>query len=91
MPSTRPPFTVTLFRHFGPTDFIADLGAAYWVDTMHFLNDGVSPIEEFAVDISDGTLAPDGSIKWTRVAGEVTDIPSMCAGIAPEMPPCGAR
>jgi hypothetical protein len=67
-------FTLSLFRHFGPTDFVADLGAAYWVDTMHFLNDGVSPIEEFAVDISDGTLAPDGSIKWTRVAGEVTGL-----------------
>ena len=67
-------FSVTLFRHFGPTDFVADLGALYWVDTMQFLHDGKEPIEEFAVDISDGTRAPDGSIKWTRVAGEITGL-----------------
>ena len=64
-------FTVTLFSQFGPTDFVADLGALYWVDTMHFINDGKSPIEEFAVDVSDGTLAPDGTIKWTRTAGVI--------------------
>ena len=66
--------TVTLFRHFGPYDFIADLGALYWVDTMHFLNDGKDAIDEFAVEISDGTLAPNGDIKWTPAAGEVTGL-----------------
>ncbi|MXW81037.1 MAG: hypothetical protein F4Z57_19035 [Gemmatimonadetes bacterium] len=34
---------------------------------MHFLTDGASPINELYVDVSDGTRAPDGSIKWTRV------------------------
>ena len=64
-------FTVTLFSEFGPADFVADLGALFWVDTMHFINDGTSAIEEFALDLSDGTLAPDGSIKWSRTAGSV--------------------
>ena len=67
-------FTFSLFRHFGPTDFIADLGALYWVDSMHFLNDGKDAIDQFAVDVSDGELAPNGDIKWTRVAGEVTGL-----------------
>ena len=66
--------TVTLFRHFGPSDFVVDLGALYWVDTMHFLMDGKDAIDEMAIDVSDGTRAPDGSIKWTRAAGEVTGL-----------------
>ena len=66
--------TVTLFRHFGPSDFVVDLGALYWVDTMQFLMDGKDAIDEMAVDVSDGTRAPDGSIKWTRAAGEVTGL-----------------
>ena len=48
--------------------FFEDLGALFWVDTMHFILDGSSIIDELFVDISDGTRAPDGSIKWTRVA-----------------------
>ena len=54
---------------FGYRDynFFEDLGTLFWIDTMHFLTDGASPINELFVDISDGTLAPDGSIKWTRV------------------------
>ena len=54
---------------FGYRDYnyFEDLGALFWVDTMHFLTDGASPINELYVDISDGTRAPDGSIKWTRV------------------------
>ncbi|MYK42310.1 MAG: hypothetical protein F4049_19100 [Gemmatimonadetes bacterium] len=48
-------------------DYFEDLGALFWIDTMHFLTDGASPINELYVDVSDGTLAPDGSIKWTRV------------------------
>lgn len=66
--------SITLFRHFGPTDFVADLGALYWIDTMQFLMDGKDAIDEMSVDISDGTLAADGSIKWTRAAGEVTGL-----------------
>ncbi|MDE2704694.1 MAG: hypothetical protein OXI35_06460, partial [Gemmatimonadota bacterium] len=54
---------------FGYRDYnyFEDLGALFWVDTMHFLTDGASPINELYVDVSDGTRAPDGSIKWTRV------------------------
>ncbi len=48
-------------------DYFEDLGALFWVDTMHFLTDGASAINELYVDVSDGTRAPDGSIKWTRV------------------------
>ena len=55
---------------FGYRDYnyIEDLGTLFWIDTMHFITDGASPINELFVDISDGTRAPDGSIKWTRVA-----------------------
>ncbi|MCY3763678.1 MAG: gliding motility-associated C-terminal domain-containing protein [Gemmatimonadetes bacterium] len=66
--------TVTLFRHFGPADFVVDLGALYWIDTMQFLMDGKDAIDEMAVDVSDGSRAPDGSIKWNRAAGEVTGL-----------------
>jgi hypothetical protein len=48
-------------------DFLQDLGALFWVDTMHFLTDGGSAIDVFSVDISDGTRAPNGSIKYDRV------------------------
>lgn len=48
--------------------FFEDLGALFWVDALHFLVDGVNPIDEMAIDVSDGTRAPDGSIKWTPVA-----------------------
>ncbi len=48
--------------------FFEDMGALFWIDTMQFILDGASPIDEFFVDVSDGTLAPDGTIKWTRVA-----------------------
>ena len=48
-------------------DYLEDLGALFWVDTMHFLTDGASAIDEFFVDISDGTRAPDGTISYTRV------------------------
>jgi hypothetical protein len=48
--------------------FIEDLGALLWIDTMHFLTDGPQPIDHFTLDVSDGALAPDGSILWTRTA-----------------------
>jgi len=59
---------------FGYRDYnyFEDLGTLFWIDTMHFLTDGASPLNELFVDISDGTLAPDGSIKWTRVAQSTT-------------------
>ena len=54
-------------------EFWQDLGALFWVDTMQFLMDGDGLVDEINVDISDGTLAPDGSIAWTQV---VSDVPS---------------
>lgn len=60
--------------HAGPIfdsrayNFIEDLGALLWVDTMHFLTDGPQPIDHFTLDVSDGALAPDGSILWTPTA-----------------------
>lgn len=56
----------SLFRNRLNT-FFEDLGTLFWVDALHFLTDrGV--INEFVVEISDGTRAPDGSIKWTKAA-----------------------
>ena len=53
--------------------FFEDLGALFWLDTLHYLLDGASPVHELFVDVSDGTLAPDGSIKWTRVARSIVE------------------
>ena len=47
--------------------FFEDLGALFWVDTQQYIVDGSFPMDALKVDISDGTLAPDGSIKWTRI------------------------
>jgi len=49
-------------------EFYADLGTLFWLDTMHFINDGEKGLDEMFFDVSDGTRAPDGSIRWTRVA-----------------------
>jgi len=46
-----------------------DLGAHFWIDTVKFLNDGVGGLDELALQVSDGSLAPDGSFDWTQVAG----------------------
>ena len=51
--------------------FFEDLGALFWVDTMQFILDGATSIDEFFLDVSDGTRAPDGTIKWTRVAANL--------------------
>ena len=55
-------------------DVFVDLGALYWVDFMHFLNDGKHGFEQMAVDVSDGSRAPDGTIEWTRVIGSVDKV-----------------
>ena len=66
-------FTGTIFGGL-IYDIFIDLGTIYWLDTLHFLNDGKSGFEHMAVDVSTGQRAPDGSIKWTRVAGSVDDV-----------------
>ena len=47
---------------------VMDLGTYFWVDTIHYITDGASPVSNLQVDISDGGRAPDGSILWTRIA-----------------------
>ena len=46
-------------------EYLQDLGGLFWVDSMHFLLAGLS---EWVVDVSDGTRAPDGSIRYTTVS-----------------------
>lgn len=49
-----------------------DLGTLFWIDTLDFLTDYISgSIYEFHVEVSDGSLAPDGSILWREVADEL--------------------
>jgi len=48
--------------------FIEDLGTQFWVDTVHLLTDG--RIEHLGLEVSDGNLAPDGSIRWTEVENQ---------------------
>ena len=48
-------------------EYLQDLGALFWVDSMHFLLDGGQTIHDWVVDVSDGTRAPDGSIRYTGV------------------------
>jgi hypothetical protein len=51
--------------------FFEDLGTIFWVDTIDFLTDYLgNAIYEFDVDVSDGSLAPDGSVLWSPVARE---------------------
>ena len=49
---------------------LEDLGTLYWVEVLDFLSYGGASV--FHVDLSDGTLAPDGSILWTRAASDRT-------------------
>lgn len=52
-------------------EFLQDLGAQFWIDTEQFIVDGSYPMDKLRVDISDGALAPDGSILWTRIGESV--------------------
>jgi len=69
-------YTGNIFGGFIYDTFV-HLGALYWIDTLHFLNDGKSGFEHMALDVSDGTRAPNGSIQWTRVVGSVADVASL--------------
>lgn len=66
-PSTGP--TGTLWSNDSAT-YIEDLGTRFWVDALDFMTDGGST-RQFSVDVSDGSLAPDGSIRWDRIASEL--------------------
>ena len=46
-------------------NYLQDLGGLFWVDTMHFLLDPGGSRNEWVVDVSDGTRAPDGTISYT--------------------------
>ena len=43
-----------------------DLGTFYWVDT-HLLAYSGRSFGDYRIEVSDGSLAPDGSLEWTRV------------------------
>jgi len=51
----------------GSSRFVEDLGTQFWVDTVQLLT---HDIEIKSLEISDGSLALDGSIEWTEVADE---------------------
>ena len=51
-------------------EYLEDLGALFWLDSMHFLLDGGSTIDEWIPEVSDGTRAPDGSIKYTTIGAD---------------------
>ena len=52
-------------------EYFQDLGALFWIDTHQFIVDGAYPMDALRIDISDGTLAPDGSIQWTRIGESI--------------------
>ena len=56
-----------IFPHLGNT-FVEDLGTQFWVDTMHLLTDG--RIDHLGLEVSDGSLAPNGTILWTDVENQ---------------------
>ena len=52
----------------GDSYFFEDLGTQFWVDTVEFWTQDLSVR---GLQISDGALAPDGSVEWTEaVTGE---------------------
>ena len=59
--------TAANFSAFGNrvNTFFEDLGTHFWVDTVHFLTEG--GIGKQTLEVSDGELAPDGSILWTEL------------------------
>lgn len=46
--------------------FYQDLGTRFWVEDIHFLVDG-GGLEQFHLELSDGSLAPDGSVLWSQL------------------------
>jgi hypothetical protein len=51
----------------GSMSYFLDLGTRFWVDALDFLTDYPSGGSvRFSVDLSDGALAPDGSVLWAR-------------------------
>ena len=58
--------TAANFSAFGNriNTFFEDLGTHFWVDTVHFLTQGIG---KQTLEVSDGDLAPDGSILWTEL------------------------
>ena len=58
--------TAASFAAFGDRvhTFFEDLGTLFWLDTVHFLYTEIGMGTQ-TLEISDGRLAPDGSIFWT--------------------------
>ena len=63
--------TAANFSAFGRrlNTFFQDLGTHFWVDTVQFLT-AASVISNQTIEISDGELAPDGSILWTDLSAK---------------------
>ena len=45
---------------------VVDLGSHFWIDTHRMVFQGQS-FAEYTAEISDGSLAPDGSLKWDKL------------------------
>jgi hypothetical protein len=72
--------------------YLEDLGGLFWVDTMHFLTDGASAIEEIRADVSDGSRAPDGSISYVPIVHDAaSDKPGRLRFREIRMPPQKVR
>ncbi|MBT6149982.1 MAG: hypothetical protein HOH74_31370, partial [Gemmatimonadetes bacterium] len=51
--------------------FFEDLGTLFWIDKLDFLTHNLNTAPfEFNIEVSDGSLAPDGSILWSLVASD---------------------
>ena len=63
--------TAANFSAFGRRlhTFFQDLGTHFWVDTVQFLTIN-SPFSNQTIEVSNGELAPDGSILWTDLSIE---------------------
>ena len=48
----------------GKTYFLEDLGTQFWVERVQYLTQEAYVT---GLDVSDGTLAPDGSVEWTEL------------------------
>ena len=61
--------TAANFSAFGRNlnTYFQDLGTHFWVDTVQFLTIW-SPFSNQTIEVSDGELAPDGSILWTDLS-----------------------
>ena len=70
----------TTLSHDEINEYEEDLGALFWVDTIHLLADGPVAIDEMSVDISDGSRAPNGRLRWRRAGNSSSQAPGAPSG-----------